>query len=304
MTPRIELVPNSRINRELWDASLNQCPNRLVYARSVYLDTLCPGWDALVAGYYEYLLPLPRKSKWGFRYIPDIPFLQQLGIFSPHPVTPEVVSAFIQKAGRHFSYGNIFLNYANPVQQLTTTSCNNYVLHLNKPYAEIAAGYNADLHYDLRQAAKYDLEYGHTATVQDAISAYRASYGERLAHITENDYRNFEQLCAVFAQNNGLVVRSVKYKGEMVAYAVLLLFEHRLYNLLSVNNAAGRKMNANHFLYNRLIEEFSGSNYIFDFEGSDIPGIAFFYRHFGAENIPYHRFHLNKLPWPLNRWKQ
>lgn len=304
MEPRIEYVPHNRIDRKLWDAALQQCPNRLIYARSIYLDTLCGTWDALVSGYYEYIMPLPRKRKWGFNYLPDVPFLQQLGVFSEHPVTAEITSAFLQKANRHFSYGNIYWNSGNEIAAANSEALNNYVLKLDKPYDQIAAGYLPDLHYDLRQAEKHELVYGNASPLPEIISAYRAAYGERLSHITGDTYSRFQQLCTLFEQTGQLIIRSVNKNDEALAHAVLLLDEGRLYNLLSVNTAAGRKLNANHFLYDRLIQDFSGKKYTLDFEGSDIPGIAFFYKHFGAENIPYQRIHINNLPWPLRKFKK
>lgn len=304
MEPRIEYVPHNRIDRKLWDAALQQCSNRLIYARSIYLDTLCGTWDALVSGYYEYIMPLPRKRKWGFNYLPDVPFLQQLGVFSAHPVTVEITSAFLQKANKHFSYGNIYWNSGNEMAAAHAEALNNYVLKLDKPYEQIAAGYLPDLHYDLRQAEKHELVYSNTTPLPDIIAAYRAAYGERLSHITDDVYSGFQQLCGIFGKTEQLVIRSVSKNGEALAHAVLLLDEGRLYNLLSVNTAAGRKVNANHFLYDRLIQEFSGKNFMLDFEGSDIPGIAFFYKHFGAENISYHRIHINNLPWPLRKMKK
>ena len=45
-----------------------------------------------------------------------------------------------------------------------------------------------------------------------------------------------------------------------------------------------------------MIKEFSGSDIIFDFEGSDIEGIKFFYEKFNAVNEPYFFYHYNNLP--------
>jgi hypothetical protein len=303
MAIRIEYVPHNRIDRQLWDATLGQCTNRLIYARSIYLDALCGKWDALVSGYYEYLMPLPCNRKWGFKYLPDIPFLQQLGVFSAHTVTPEISNAFLQKVRKHFSYGNIYLNEGNDVSGINAEPLQNFVLKLNKPYQVVADGYTSDLQYDLRQANKHNLVYKIENGATAAILAYRKQYAQRLSHISDETYTRFEKLCTLFGKNNQLITRSVGKNGEQVAFALLLLNENRLYNLLSVNTPAGRKLNAHHFLYDRLVEEFSGAQYLLDFEGSDIPGIAFFYKHFGAVNVPYHRVHLNKLPWPLNRLK-
>jgi hypothetical protein len=44
----------------------------------------------------------------------------------------------------------------------------------------------------------------------------------------------------------------------------------------------GKKKEANYFLLSRLWMEFEGSGMIFDFEGSDIPGVKEFYKKFGG----------------------
>jgi hypothetical protein len=38
-----------------------------------------------------------------------------------------------------------------------------------------------------------------------------------------------------------------------------------------------------------------------DFEGSEIPSVAYFYSKFGAEPVPYYRWRMNRLP-RLLRW--
>jgi hypothetical protein len=63
----------------------------------------------------------------------------------------------------------------------------------------------------------------------------------------------------------------------------------------------GRKKEANHFLLDQVIKEFAGKPLIFDFEGSDVPGIKSFYEKFGAINQPYYSLHFNLLPAPF-KW--
>jgi hypothetical protein len=81
--------------------------------------------------------------------------------------------------------------------------------------------------------------------------------------------------------------------------ALILRSKGRLYLLESTTLPKGRELQANHFLVDAVIREFASQQLIFDFVGSTIPGIAHFYKNFGAVNQPYYFFYLNKLPWPL-----
>jgi len=77
----------------------------------------------------------------------------------------------------------------------------------------------------------------------------------------------------------------------------------RMHLLQSTVLPAGRQTEANHALLDHLIREFAGKPLILDFEGSDLPGIAHFYRNFGASDQPYFFYRLNRLPWPLRLFK-
>ena len=68
-----------------------------------------------------------------------------------------------------------------------------------------------------------------------------------------------------------------------------------IYNLMMEPHEIARQQSAGAFLYDELIKEFSHSGMMLDFEGSDIPGIEFFYKGFGAVNQPYFKTHINNL---------
>jgi len=56
-------------------------------------------------------------------------------------------------------------------------------------------------------------------------------------------------------------------------------------------------------LFDHLILQFAGHGMTFDFEGSENPGIARFYKSFGAEKVHYYRLKINRLPWIIRLLK-
>src|SRR5690349_19187878 len=100
------------VDREKWDACVLASPNGFIYARSFYLDGLCR-WDALVMGDYEYLMPLPVRKKYGFRYIYTPPFTGQLGIIGTAPVTEDIIHDFVNHIPPAFSYVDLMMNEEN-----------------------------------------------------------------------------------------------------------------------------------------------------------------------------------------------
>ena len=52
------------------------------------------------------------------------------------------------------------------------------------------------------------------------------------------------------------------------------------------------------------IKKYCNSNIILDFEGSDFPEFARFYKQYGATAEIYKLVKINKLPWPISLLKR
>lgn len=288
------------INKAAWDRALDSFTNANVYAQSGFLDLVSPGWDALVVGEYETVMPLCWREKWGIRYLYQPPFTQQLGIFSRQSINPGTCEAFIAEAKKYFRFAEIFLNEQNPVPG--TIEKVNYLVDLRKDYSLLRAGYRRDAIKNIRRSEKFILQYTPQDSIGELVSLYQQQYGERTPHIRDIDYTNFANWCTIAMQKDQLVLRKVISPGNQLAAAALLLyFRKRLYLLQSVTTAAGRQQEANYFLIDNIIREFAGGAELLDFEGSDIPGVAHFYKNFGSYNQPYYFLRYNHLPWPI-KW--
>ena len=126
-----------------------------------------------------------------------------------------------------------------------------------------------------------------------------------MPHLIEDDFNKFNSLCKKLKNNGNAFGKSVRNdKGELLAIALFLKDNKRIYNLMPTTFNDGRKQMAMHYLLDSLFKEFAGQNLIFDFEGSDLPGVKAFYLQFGSINEPYNLWHFNKLIWPLNLIKK
>ena len=93
-------------------------------------------------------------------------------------------------------------------------------------------------------------------------------------------------------------------KDQLLAACILLIDNSRIYNIISCITNEGKIAQANYFLYDQLIKEFSKSKFILDFEGSDVKGIAEFYNRFAPQNEPYPFIKINKLHPIIKLFKQ
>ncbi len=290
-------LKNSEIDKAKWDRCIDNSHNGLIYAYSYYLDALAKNWDAFIIDDYKAIMPLPWRKKFGIKYCYHPLFTQQLGVFTTVNFTG--YPALFKQLNKFTKYGDFFFNYATKFA-VPATERANYIIELNKGYANIHALYNGALIHNLKKANTLHLKYSDEKDAGLAIDLYKKYYKKRTPHVTEDDYKHYKELCKHLYQNNLAIIRKIANgENEILALTFLLFDKKRLYNILNIVTEKGKINNANHLLLDSVIKEFSGQNLILDLAGSEIPGVKFFYQKFGAVNQPYFFYHHNDLPFYL-----
>lgn len=298
----IRYVDRQEIDLKKWDHCILQAPNGLIYARSFYLDIMAEKWCALICGDYEAVMPLTWNSKFGFPYLYQPPFMAQLGIFDINNTAQIGIENFVRHATKHFKFCEIHLNAHNDCGNCTERA--NYILPLDKPYSEIRSGYKKRLLENLAEAESHDLHYGKTDDFSVTVALFQKTYGSRFPHVKTKHYRKFLLLCAEMAKRDVILVREVRDpSGELLSSNIFFKDHQRMYNIMSVTLKAGRDKRSHFLLIDRLIREYASNRMVLDFEGSELPGIAEFYRKFGSEYAPYPFLRYNLLPFPFNVFK-
>jgi len=274
-------LQNNAIDRERWDNHITQSHNQLTYAYSWFLDIVSPDWEALISENYEYIMPLPVKSKYKIPYLVQPILTQQLGIFSQHEIDENIVEKFIKEIP-YFSY-EINLNEHNSYSKALVYP--NFILELNLPYNQIAAGYTKNTHRNIEKAAKLNLQIKSNLPIKEFLDFY-SSVEKSHSLITRSI---LEKLIQTGISVNALILYGV-YSAEnnLVAGLCLLQSCNTLTNLLPVSNTEGKASSAMFLLIDFLIREEGGKFKTLDFEGSKIEGVARFYKGFGAKNHPYY----------------
>ncbi len=295
----IQIIPSHQINTERWNACLHSAPNGLIYAEKSYLDQMAEQWIGLVLNDYDAIFPLAWKKKWGIRYGYQPAFIQQLGLFGKQEYLNELIlKEMMVVAMNEVRFAEITLNHANMDLAATSLKMNartNYLLKLDGDTESMRQSLHQDVQEKLRRAAKWELQYEALTNPSEIILAYKSLYQSKQG-LTNSDYLNFEALMQIYQQSDRLVLRCVRANGSGDWLAAVLMVQdgRRLYNLASCLRPEGRKNLANYVLFDQLIQEFAHTGWILDFEGSDIPGIAYFYEQFAS----------NKETYPFMRWNQ
>ncbi len=294
----IRYLRHQEIDRERWDACIARSLNRRVYAFSWYLDIVSPGWEALVGGDYSAVFPLTWKKKWSVHYLAQPWFTQQLGVFSPDPVSEEQLGAFIGNLPAHLKFAEIHLNAMNPP---ATPSGRirmraNYELPLSDPYGDLSLRYDANTRRNVKKSLDRGVVKLNGLDIRDLVSLFKAHFGRKEGKLGRGEYRLLHELLkGCRERGNGAVAAAGTASGVLCAAAFFLTDAGRTYFLFAASAPEARENGAMFFLVDHYIREHAGSDLVLDFEGSNDPGVARFYRGFGALGKPYPMLRIQRL---------
>ena len=275
----IKYIPHDLVDRDKYDSCIAQAKNARLYAHSWYLDCVAEKWDVLMSDAYSKVMPLPCRKKYGINYIYMPSWTQQLGVFSKDEIDADEVGAFINSIPGKFALVDYRLNASNPVNRFSVKNRNNYILPLHQDFEEIFRGYNKNR----QRISKLGFEefYIDKKGKGGAKDFLRLLEVEPMNYpISEDAMRKMKNL--LMMDNDHIHIWNVYKKEKCVAGLVWLADQHRITYLFPVVADEAKKEHVNTFLVNELIRDHQNSDKVLDFEGSMIPGVARFYKSFGA----------------------
>jgi hypothetical protein len=295
----IQYSDRDAIDTARWDRCIQEADNGLVYAFSFYLDHMSRNWDAIILNDYEAVMPLTWKRKYGIYYLYQPAFTASLGVFGKN-LGEAQVQQLLNAIPKKFKLIEIELNYGNNFPSLAKpgpivfSDRINYVLPLNKTYAELYAGYRENLQRNLKKTT--GLRYEPGIPIDEVIELARLQM-EGVTNYNATDYENFKKLFSFLHEKKQALTCGVyNVNNELSASAAFFFSHKRAYYILVGNRIDQRTDGASPYLLDRFIHDHAGRDLTLDFEGSDIRGLAYFYSSFGAQEELYPSARVNSLP--------
>lgn len=304
----IRYLKYEQINKTKWDACIARADNGLIYGYSFYLDAMAKHWDALVLADYEAVMPLTWNKKYRIHYLYQPPFTACLGVFARrapggNALTAETVNAFLNAIPATFKYWDIYFNPGNcfKLADYRLYERMNYVLHLDKTYEHLYHAYRDNIKRNIKKAEQFGLTIHKNIPVAAVLQLAKEQAGS-FGSAADDDFVRFKKLFHLLHSQEKATTYAVYSKEkELMASAVFFFSHNRAYYIMVGNHPNGKTLGASHALINAFIKDHAGENIVLDFEGSDIPSLAFFYSSFGAVQEKYTAVKLNRLP-ALVKW--
>ena len=282
---KIQFIKREEINDILWDECISNSLTPLIYGKTWYLDLVCDEWNGLVMDNYYAVMPLPLKKKYGLKYLTHPQFIQQLGIFVNKELSNEIIEKFFQLNPYFFT--KIKVNkYTYPgTENTTATELPNYVLKLNSSYDHIKEKFSANTKRNIAKSAKYSLTLFSNTDLVEFKSFYERYSKINTDRIYIKHLNEFIEVC--LKKGKGKIYSCKDTDHNILSTVFILKEDNRLYYHTAVTSEPGFSKRASFFFVSELIKEYADTNNILDFEGSQVDGIARFFKGFGAIYSPY-----------------
>jgi hypothetical protein len=296
----IRFLERNEVDLTKWDRCIENAANGLIYARSFYLDTMAQNWSALVSGDYQLVMPLTWNQKLGIKYLYQPYYTKTLGVFG-NGLKPVEISSFLNAIPTTFRYCEIDLNENNYVsgknKSLVFHDRTNYFLSLKNEYPQIRLQYKRLANRMIKKAIDNRLQILRGVDPGQIVRLYKKDYSNRHLNISDPIYERLVN-CSVTAFNKkqAETYLAKSPSGDTLAYYMILKDNHFIYSLIGGSTSEGKLQGAFYLLTDTVIRDNAGTDKIFRFEGSDIPGIAFFNALFGSKKTNYQHLVMNRLP--------
>lgn len=296
----IRLLKRSEIDEEQWNACVSGASARFPYACTWYLDCVAENWEGLATDDYSAVFPLTWGKKFFIPYLFQPMFAQQLGVFSNKPLDEAALNAFLDAIPSRFRFIEINMNYLNPVKhsRFEVIPRTNLFLELQASYEQLFRQYQENTARNIHKAQKNNLLISEDVSAETIIDFFKTNTGIKIPELGEYHYARLAALIGALRQRGmGKLLGVTDTSGNLFASGFFILAENKIINLLPSTGEDGKNNGAGFLLIDHLIKTFAGSGKTLDFEGSMIPGIARFYKSFGAQEQTYWRLRRNNLPW-------
>ncbi|MEI6898322.1 MAG: hypothetical protein WCL00_00460 [Bacteroidota bacterium] len=300
----IRFLRHAEIDKLSWDKCIRNAVNGIIYARSWYLDIVCPGWNALVEDDYSSVFPLTSGRKLTIRYLYQPFFTQQLGLFTTNHLTEALVERFLHEIPSEYKYAEIHLNSMNKVNpgNLLAETAVNLELDLIEAYENLKKNYDQNTKRNLKKATERMMAIERNVKPDELITLFRENFGHREGILKRGDYQRLRTLIDHCMKNTVSMITGVRGDDGALHAGIFFLHDGARWILhFAASDKVAKERGMMFLLIDNFIGEHAEKAVTLDFEGSNDPNVARFYKGFGARNCNYTRITLNRLPMVIRK---
>jgi hypothetical protein len=253
-----------------------------------------------VFGDFETIFFVPYRSKLMVKYVYMPNFIQKLSFIGKVDGVDQIINLLTNR----IKFGEIsIINHENRFD--SNKERTNILLDLENSYVELKKNFS-DNHKRNISKVKH-IEIRQSENIDDLISIFKAEKVDSFRLIELNKIENDLNRILTYnkLKDRIFIINAYEY-NHIIASALFIHFNNVLHYIIGSSLKSNPKFSSKGLfrIFDFVINRFSGTNTKLDFEGSDIPGIARFFKGFGSQEETYYFVNWNRLPFPLNKLKK
>ena len=288
----IRFLKHNEIDFQKWDLCLAECFNNNIYAQSWYLNIVSSNWHALVLDDYQAVMPLCERLKWGIPTIRQPMLTQQLGLFSKS--SKDNFDDFFIIIPKKYLYINFNLNNKNSSSRFSFKKNVNHELFIDSDKHILTDNYSKSVKNNIAKANSNSVFISSRPDDVEQFCSKKKQLGR--AYMSEQLNDTQYKLINYCLENKKGRIFSAQFDGVNCCSIFLMFFNNRLILQSSYCNEFGKKYGAFFFLLDHILKLEEFNDFIFDFEGSNLTGVAKRNLGFGAKETHYQSVRLSRIP--------
>lgn len=300
----IKYLKHNEIDFNKWDECISNSLNGIVYAYSWYLDIVGGDWEALVEGDYSIVFPLVKSQKYNINYLYQPIFTQQLGAFSSKMVDETTLKRIISSIPKKYKYQEFNLNILNQISNSEYKVKDRVTFHLDliQPYFSISSNFSSYTKRNISKSIALGIKLRKGLPVADFMAFYKANLPVELK---VHEYDKLQAIIEYSVEKNlGEIYAAYTIHDELCSAIFIIKSNGKIIDLAAASSLVGKANKAMFAIIDHLINKYSDTLTTFDFEGSNIEGVANFYSGFGSKPCIYKHVVINNLPWYIKLFKR
>ena len=293
----IKVIDADNIDQKKWSEMLLRTPELIAqYNEHWFLTAISDKWQAYVYGDYISAFPCVYKIKYGVRVMYQPFFSREFSLLGEqnHELLNEILSLI------HSRFTLIKFNSELSIKNFDyqITSMNYQFLKLNKGYSEIFENYATNAKRILKKNSSITIAESNNS--KNFIELFKEKVGSKLGYRSTN-YNCLRDLIDQGMEKDVIKLYSLNKQNENYGYACFYFYRNVINYIKGSLTDAGKQNGAMYVMFDHLIKNYSGTDKILDFGGSNIEGVASFYRKFGSEDNIYYSYEKNQMPLVLKK---
>jgi len=233
-------------------------------------------------------MPLPKRKKYGINYIFQPFWIQHLGVFSKSTLSEDNLKLFVDNIPKKIRLIDFNINFKTD----SVSPRVNYILPLKNRYENIFKAFSKLRKRSIKKAVKNKVLLKKSDEWDELLNLSKLK-SQKAFKMTAAAALKFDTLLKMVKKLKKLKIITAYVKdNELVGGAFFIISKNRITYLFSIINQEGKDLQAISLILNSVIKEYSATEYILDFEGSMLPGVARFIKSFGVQKEIY--YHLKK----------